>query len=113
MSSNPFKAMVSLVLPSALIMIADLVSFALPLEAGKRSSFKITLVLSFSMFLLILTDYLPSSGSCSPLIREYDSSRNTARIHAHSKPFADFALLLMNRTLNTIKSKMNTLITKL
>ncbi|KAM9457419.1 5-hydroxytryptamine receptor 3A-like [Clarias gariepinus] len=69
MSSNPFKAMVSLVLPSALIMIADLVSFALPLDGGKRSSFKITLVLSFTMFLVILTDNLPSSGPCSPLLR--------------------------------------------
>ncbi|XP_058273243.1 uncharacterized protein LOC131370144 [Hemibagrus wyckioides] len=68
-SSNPFKAMVSLILPSALIMIADLVSFALPLDGGKRSSFKITLVLSFTMFLLILTDYLPNTGTCSPLIR--------------------------------------------
>ncbi|KAK3552943.1 hypothetical protein QTP86_029650 [Hemibagrus guttatus] len=68
-SSNPFKALVSLVLPSALIMIADLVSFALPLDGGKRSSFKITLVLSFTMFLLILTDYLPNTGTCSPLIR--------------------------------------------
>ncbi|TSK87574.1 5-hydroxytryptamine receptor 3A [Bagarius yarrelli] len=69
MSSNPFKAMVSLVLPSALIMIADLVSFFLPLDGGKRSSFKITLVLSFTMFILILTDNIPNSGSCSPLIR--------------------------------------------
>lgn len=77
MSSNPFKAMVSLVLPSALIMIADLVSFALPLDLGKRSSFKITLVLSFTMFLLILTDNLPDSGPCSPLMREYDSERIT------------------------------------
>lgn len=77
MSSNPFKAMVSLVLPTALIMIADLVSFALPLDGGKRSSFKITLVLSFTMFLVILTNYLPDSGSCSPLIREYFSNRIT------------------------------------
>ncbi|XP_036446404.1 5-hydroxytryptamine receptor 3A-like [Colossoma macropomum] len=69
MSINPFNAMVSLVLPSALIMVADLVSFALPLEGGKRSSFKITLVLSFTMFLLILTSHLPDTGACSPLIR--------------------------------------------
>ncbi|XP_076853421.1 uncharacterized protein LOC143508642 [Brachyhypopomus gauderio] len=69
MSTNPFKALVSLILPSALIMVADLVSFALPLDGGKRSSFKITLVLSFTMFLLILTDYIPDNGPCSPLIR--------------------------------------------
>ncbi|XP_022527149.1 5-hydroxytryptamine receptor 3A [Astyanax mexicanus] len=69
MSINPFNALVSLVLPSALIMLADLVSFALPLEGGRRSSFKITLVLSFTMFLLILTNHLPSGEHCNPLIR--------------------------------------------
>ncbi|KAI4900558.1 hypothetical protein NFI96_026746, partial [Prochilodus magdalenae] len=69
MSTNPFDTIVTLILPSVLIMMADLVSFALPLEGGKRSSFKITLVLSFTMSLLILTDNLPDTGLCSPLIR--------------------------------------------
>ncbi|XP_066498873.1 5-hydroxytryptamine receptor 3A-like [Hoplias malabaricus] len=69
MSINPFNTIVTLILPSVLIMVADLVSFALPLEGGKRSSFKITLVLSFTMSLLILTDSLPDTGICSPLIR--------------------------------------------
>ncbi|KAI5619081.1 5-hydroxytryptamine receptor 3A-like, partial [Silurus asotus] len=69
MSTNPFNTIVTLLLPSALIMLADLGSFALPLEGGKRSSFKITLVLSFTMSLLILTENLPDTGLCSPLIR--------------------------------------------
>ncbi|XP_062841092.1 5-hydroxytryptamine receptor 3A-like [Trichomycterus rosablanca] len=69
MSINPFNTIVTLILPSVLIMMADLVSFALPLEQGKRSTFKITLVLSFTMSLLILTEHLPDTGLCSPLIR--------------------------------------------
>ncbi|XP_046722603.1 5-hydroxytryptamine receptor 3A-like [Silurus meridionalis] len=69
MSTNPFNTIVTLLLPSALIMLADLGSFALPLEGGNRSSFKITLVLSFTMSLLILTENLPDTGLCSPLIR--------------------------------------------
>ncbi|XP_053509739.1 5-hydroxytryptamine receptor 3A-like [Ictalurus furcatus] len=69
MSTNPFNTIVTLILPSVLIMLADLGSFALPLDGGKRSSFKITLVLSFTMSLLILTDHLPDTGLCSPLIR--------------------------------------------
>ncbi|XP_060748776.1 5-hydroxytryptamine receptor 3A-like isoform X2 [Tachysurus vachellii] len=69
MSTNPFNTIVTLVLPSVLIMLADMGSFALPLEGGKRSSFKITLVLSFTMSLFILTDNLPDTGLCSPLIR--------------------------------------------
>ncbi|XP_060758366.1 5-hydroxytryptamine receptor 3A-like [Neoarius graeffei] len=67
MSTNPFDTTVTLILPSVLIMLADLVSFALPLD--KRSSFKITLVLSFTMSLLILTEHVSDSGLCSPLIR--------------------------------------------
>ncbi|XP_060748761.1 zinc-activated ligand-gated ion channel-like [Tachysurus vachellii] len=64
---NPFNAMVSLVLPTALIMIVDLVSFTLPLD-GERNAFKIKLVFSFAMFLLILSKQLPEGSSCSPLI---------------------------------------------
>ncbi|KAM9457014.1 5-hydroxytryptamine receptor 3A-like [Clarias gariepinus] len=64
---NPFNALVSLVLPTALIMVVDLVSFALPLD-GERNAFKIKLVFSFAMFLLILSKQLPEGGPCSPLI---------------------------------------------
>ncbi|XP_056609478.1 5-hydroxytryptamine receptor 3A-like isoform X2 [Triplophysa dalaica] len=68
LSINPFGAFVTLILPSALIMLADLVSFALPFEGGERNSFKVTLVLSFTMFLLILNEHLPNGGNCSPLL---------------------------------------------
>ncbi|MCI4385232.1 hypothetical protein PGIGA_G00047960 [Pangasianodon gigas] len=64
---NPFNALVSLVLPTALIMVVDLVSFALPLN-GERNAFKIKLVFSFTMFLLILSKQVPQGGPCSPLI---------------------------------------------
>ncbi|KAL0993495.1 hypothetical protein UPYG_G00108780 [Umbra pygmaea] len=65
---NPF---LSLVLPSILIILADVVSYALPLDEGKRIPFKITLVLSFIMFLNILNNLLPGGGQCSPIIREW------------------------------------------
>ncbi|XP_043088746.1 5-hydroxytryptamine receptor 3A-like isoform X2 [Puntigrus tetrazona] len=65
---NPFTAFVTLILPSGLILLADLVSFALPFEGGERNSFKVTLVLSFTMFLLILSDHLPNGGHCNPLL---------------------------------------------
>ncbi|KAL7850759.1 hypothetical protein SRHO_G00201080 [Serrasalmus rhombeus] len=68
LSINPFNAMVSLVLPSALIMVVDLVSFALPLDGGERNPFKIKLVFSFTMFLMLLCKQLPDSGTCSPLL---------------------------------------------
>ncbi|XP_068574807.1 5-hydroxytryptamine receptor 3A-like isoform X2 [Cebidichthys violaceus] len=64
--TNPF---ITLLLPSILIIIADMVSFALPLGGGERNCFKVTLVLSFTMFLIILNDQLPGDGQCSPVIR--------------------------------------------
>ncbi|XP_055047506.2 5-hydroxytryptamine receptor 3A isoform X1 [Misgurnus anguillicaudatus] len=68
LSINPFGAFVTLILPSALIMLADLMSFALPFQGGELNTFKVTLVLSFTMFLLILNDHLPNGGNCSPLL---------------------------------------------
>ncbi|XP_068194004.1 5-hydroxytryptamine receptor 3A-like [Antennarius striatus] len=65
---NPF---ITLLLPSILIMLADVVSFALPLVGGERNCFKVTLVLSFTMFLVILNDVLPGDSFCSPVIRTH------------------------------------------
>ncbi|XP_034750620.1 5-hydroxytryptamine receptor 3A-like [Etheostoma cragini] len=63
---NPFM---TLLLPSYLIILADVFSFSLSLEGGERNSFKVTLVLSFTMFLIILNDQLPGDSQCSPIIR--------------------------------------------
>ncbi|XP_056308799.1 zinc-activated ligand-gated ion channel [Danio aesculapii] len=68
LSINPFCAVVTLILPSVLIMVADLVSFSLPIQGGERNNLKVTLVLSFTMFLLILNDRLSSGGRCAPLL---------------------------------------------
>ncbi|XP_036408664.1 zinc-activated ligand-gated ion channel-like [Megalops cyprinoides] len=69
MSTRSFNPTVTLILPSALIMLADMASYSLPLGKSDRVSFKVTLVLSFVMFLLILSDILPGDSFCSPLIR--------------------------------------------
>lgn len=63
-------------LPSILIILADVVSFSLPLTGGERNSFKVTLVLSFTMFLIILNDVLPGDSQCSPVISQSPLCRN-------------------------------------
>ncbi|TKS92011.1 5-hydroxytryptamine receptor 3A [Collichthys lucidus] len=65
---NPF---ITLLLPSILLILADVVSFALPLGGGERNSFKVTLVLNFTMFLSILNNVLPGDSQCSPIIRTH------------------------------------------
>lgn len=74
---NPF---VTLMLPSILIVLADATSFALPLGGGERNSFKVTLVLSFTMFLIILNNELPGDGQCSPIIRQSARTQTLAQV---------------------------------
>ncbi|XP_063070399.1 zinc-activated ligand-gated ion channel-like [Engraulis encrasicolus] len=69
MSVSIFNPTVSLILPCVLLLLADVVSCLLPLGGGERNSFKVTLVLSFTMFLLQLTQTLPDTDDCSPLLR--------------------------------------------
>ncbi|XP_010768049.1 5-hydroxytryptamine receptor 3A-like isoform X2 [Notothenia coriiceps] len=71
LSIKPTNPFVTLLMPSLLILLADMVSFALPLEGGERNGFKVTLVLSFTVFLNILNDILPGDSSCSPIIRTH------------------------------------------
>ncbi|XP_026181542.1 5-hydroxytryptamine receptor 3A-like isoform X2 [Mastacembelus armatus] len=66
--TGPF---ITLLLPTILIVLADVVSFALPVGEGERNGFKVTLVLSFTMFLGILNDVLPGDSECSPIIRTH------------------------------------------
>ncbi|XP_030229690.1 5-hydroxytryptamine receptor 3A-like [Gadus morhua] len=69
LSTKPMNPFISLILPSILILFVDVVSFALPLGGGERNSFKVTLALSFIMFLLILNSLLPGDSQCSPILR--------------------------------------------
>ncbi|XP_005936211.1 zinc-activated ligand-gated ion channel [Haplochromis burtoni] len=66
--TNPF---LTLMLPSYLILFVDIVSFALPLRGGGRNAFKVTLVLSFTLFINILNSQLPGDSECSPIIRPH------------------------------------------
>lgn len=78
--ANPF---ITLLLPSILIMLADMGSCALPLGGGERNAFKVTLVLSFTMFLIILNDQLPGDSKCSPIIRQSPGNTHTNEITIH------------------------------
>ncbi|XP_073511375.1 5-hydroxytryptamine receptor 3A-like [Phyllobates terribilis] len=62
---------VNLIVPSIFLMILDIIGFYLPNESGERISFKITLLLGYSVFLLIVMDTLPASSHSTPIIDIY------------------------------------------
>ncbi|KAF7202443.1 5-hydroxytryptamine receptor 3C isoform X1 [Nothobranchius furzeri] len=64
---------VNLLLPSCFLITVDLFSFLLPPQSVDRSSFKMTLILGYTVFLLIMNDLLPITGNTIPLINVFFS----------------------------------------
>ncbi|XP_066465451.1 5-hydroxytryptamine receptor 3A-like [Eleutherodactylus coqui] len=63
---KPLFYFINLIVPSILLMIMNIAGFYLPPESGERTSFKITLLLGYSVFLVIVSDKSPPTGT--PLI---------------------------------------------
>ncbi|XP_063297794.1 5-hydroxytryptamine receptor 3A-like [Pelobates fuscus] len=70
---RPTLYVVNLLIPSAFLMLIDVLSFNLPPHTVDRASFKMTLLLGYTVFLLILNDLLPATASGTPLIGIYFS----------------------------------------
>ncbi|XP_077964421.1 uncharacterized protein LOC120823430 [Gasterosteus aculeatus] len=64
---------VNLLIPSCFLITVDLFSFLLPPQNVDRSSFKMTLILGYTVFLLIMNDLLPITGNTIPLINVFFS----------------------------------------
>uniref|UniRef100_A0A672YGH5 Neurotransmitter-gated ion-channel transmembrane domain-containing protein n=1 Tax=Sphaeramia orbicularis TaxID=375764 RepID=A0A672YGH5_9TELE len=54
-------------------MLIDILSFYLPPHSVDRASFKMTLILGYTVFLLIMNDLLPSTANGTPIIGIYFS----------------------------------------
>uniref|UniRef100_A0A671RDV9 5-hydroxytryptamine (serotonin) receptor 3A n=1 Tax=Sinocyclocheilus anshuiensis TaxID=1608454 RepID=A0A671RDV9_9TELE len=70
---RPILYVVNLIIPSSFLLIIDILSFYLPPHSVDRSSFKMTLILGYTVFLLIMNDLLPSTANGTPLIGIYFS----------------------------------------
>eukprot|EP00066_Takifugu_rubripes_P008241 XP_003974291.1 PREDICTED: 5-hydroxytryptamine receptor 3C-like [Takifugu rubripes] len=64
---------INLLIPSCFLITVDLFSFMLPPHSVDRSSFKMTLILGYTVFLLIMNDLLPITGNTIPLINVFFS----------------------------------------
>ncbi|XP_028443531.1 5-hydroxytryptamine receptor 3A [Perca flavescens] len=70
---RPVLYVVNLLIPSCFLITVDLFSFLLPPQTVDRSSFKMTLILGYTVFLLIMNDLLPVTGETTPLINVFFS----------------------------------------
>ncbi|KAM4016234.1 5-hydroxytryptamine receptor 3A-like isoform 2-T2 [Anomaloglossus baeobatrachus] len=68
---HPMYYVVNLIIPSAFLIIMDIIGFYLPPQSGERISFKITLLLGYSVFLIIVSETLPVSPQGTSVIAVY------------------------------------------
>ncbi|KAL3311965.1 Neuronal acetylcholine receptor subunit alpha-7 [Cichlidogyrus casuarinus] len=61
----------NLIVPCALISAMALLVFSLPPDAGEKISLGVTIMLSLTMFLLLVADKMPQTSGAVPLIGEY------------------------------------------
>ncbi|XP_059541964.1 5-hydroxytryptamine receptor 3C-like isoform X2 [Myotis daubentonii] len=66
---RPRRYIINLLVPSSFLVVIDALSFFLPAESENRAPFKITLLLGYNVFLLMMNKLLPVSGT--PLISVY------------------------------------------
>jgi hypothetical protein len=71
LSRNPVYYIISILLPCMLISLVATFAFCLPVESGERVSFGITVLLSFSLLLVMVNDVTPKGGAKIPLLSEY------------------------------------------
>lgn len=62
---------VSLLIPSCFLIMVDLFSFLLPPKDIGRSYFKMTLILGYTVFLLVMNELLPVTGDTLPLMSQF------------------------------------------
>ncbi|KAK1803107.1 hypothetical protein P4O66_021640 [Electrophorus voltai] len=58
----------NLMVPSALVMLVDVAAFALPADCAERIPFKVTLLFSYTVFLLLVTDIRPPFRDSTPML---------------------------------------------
>uniref|UniRef100_A0A2K5Z2G5 5-hydroxytryptamine receptor 3D n=1 Tax=Mandrillus leucophaeus TaxID=9568 RepID=A0A2K5Z2G5_MANLE len=62
---RPSPYVVNFLVPSAILVAIDILSFYLPLESRNYAPLKTTVLLGYSVFLLMMNDLLPATGTSS------------------------------------------------
>uniref|UniRef100_A0A672YYY4 5-hydroxytryptamine receptor 3B n=1 Tax=Sphaeramia orbicularis TaxID=375764 RepID=A0A672YYY4_9TELE len=65
---RPLLYVVGLLIPSIFLMLVDVISFYLPLDSRTRITFKVSILLGYTVFRVNLTDELPATAVSTPLI---------------------------------------------
>ncbi|XP_013865769.1 5-hydroxytryptamine receptor 3E [Austrofundulus limnaeus] len=68
---KPFLYVINLIMPLLFLLVLDLASFFISEDSGEKLGFKVTILLSIFVLLLILKDILPSTEDNLPVMAIY------------------------------------------
>ncbi|KAG5278139.1 hypothetical protein AALO_G00095620 [Alosa alosa] len=71
LSRHSLFYVLNLLVPSALVMLVDLAGFCIPVDSAERLPFKVTLLLGYTVYLLLATDLLPPFRDSTPMLGVY------------------------------------------
>ena len=68
MERNPTFYVLYLIIPSVLMALVSVMVFLLPPESGERVGLSITVLLSYTVFLLMASETVPRGGTSTSLL---------------------------------------------
>ncbi|XP_061837429.1 5-hydroxytryptamine receptor 3A [Nerophis lumbriciformis] len=106
---KPMLYVIIFIIPILCLLLLDLASFFISEARGEKMSFKITVLLSISVLLLILKDMLPSTEENLPLIASYCIGVFAlVGFSVLEAMLMSFLIDLDNKCAKTYNSRMNT-----
>ncbi len=75
---KPTYYVLNIFLPSLVLTALSLIVFIVPIDAGEKLSLGITILLSFSVYMLILSDNTPQTSEAIPTLSKYNIT-----LHSH------------------------------
>ena len=92
---KPIFLVINILVPVILLSVLNAAVFLLPQESGERVSFSITVLLSFAVFLNVISNHIPKTSSPMPLVCYY------VLITLISSGFITFLTILGQRLYNS------------
>ncbi|XP_048748158.1 neuronal acetylcholine receptor subunit alpha-6-like [Ostrea edulis] len=68
---KPLYYVINIILPVIFLGYLNILVFVIPVDAGEKMSFSVTVFLSFAVFLTIISTLLPTSSANTPIIATY------------------------------------------
>ena len=83
LSRNPTYFVLNTVVPCVIVTLLSILVFALPTESGEKVSLSVTVLLSYTVLLLIISDVSPRNGDNVPILSKHQLA-NTVLVPAIS-----------------------------